>query len=96
MLDDQADLAAQHVAFQFADLGQVELVDQLAVDALLQLFELLSLPSALATESAWGELRIFPSDPSRGCSSVGWHVGGAGTAGDVALLLLRNHSLPLR
>ena len=33
MLDDQADLAAQHVAFQFADFGQVQLVDELAVDA---------------------------------------------------------------
>ena len=36
MLDDQADLAAEHVAFQFADPRQVELVDQLAVDPLLQ------------------------------------------------------------
>ena len=36
VLDHQADFAAQHVAFQLADLGQVELVDQLAVDPLLQ------------------------------------------------------------
>ena len=35
MLDDQADFAAEHVAFQLADPGQVELVDQLAVDARL-------------------------------------------------------------
>ena len=39
VLDDQADLAAQHVAFQLAHLGQVELVDQLAVDPLLEFFE---------------------------------------------------------
>ena len=43
VLDDQADLAAQHVALQFADLGQVELVDQLAVDALFECVEFLGL-----------------------------------------------------
>ena len=41
MLDDQADLAAQHVAFQLADPRQVELVDQLAVDPLLEFLEFL-------------------------------------------------------
>ena len=46
VLDDQADLAAQHVAFQLADARQVELVDQLAVDPLLEVLEL-------------GGLRIF-------------------------------------
>ena len=29
MLDDQANLAAEHVAFQLAHPGQVELIDQL-------------------------------------------------------------------
>ena len=41
VLDDQADLAAQRVAFQVADARQVELVDQLAVDEALQLLEAL-------------------------------------------------------
>ena len=39
MLDDQSDLAAQRVAFQLAHPRQIELVDQLAVDALLQFLE---------------------------------------------------------
>ena len=39
VLDDQADLAAQRVAFQLAHPRQVELVDELAVDALLELLE---------------------------------------------------------
>ena len=36
VLDHQADLAAEHVAFQLAHLREVELVDQLAVDPLLR------------------------------------------------------------
>ena len=40
VLDDQADLAAQRVAFELSHLGQIELVDQLAVDALLELLEI--------------------------------------------------------
>jgi hypothetical protein len=39
VLDDQADLAAEDVAFQLAHLRQVELVDQLAVDSLLEFLE---------------------------------------------------------
>ena len=39
VLDDQADFAAEDLAFQLAHLGQVELVDQLAVDPLLQFFQ---------------------------------------------------------
>ncbi len=41
MFDDEADFAAQHVAFQFADFGQVELVDELAVDAAFEFVEFL-------------------------------------------------------
>ena len=40
VLDDQADFAAQRVAFQLADPRQVELVDELAVDALLDDIEI--------------------------------------------------------
>ena len=40
VLDDQADLAAQHVAFQLADARQVELVDELAVDPALEVLEI--------------------------------------------------------
>ncbi len=40
VLDDEADLAAQRVALQVADARQVELVDELAVDAALELLEL--------------------------------------------------------
>ena len=40
MFDDQADFAAQHVALQLADSRQVELVDQLAVNAALEILEL--------------------------------------------------------
>ena len=43
VLDDQADFAAQHVAFQLADAGQVELVDELAVDLALELVEFFGL-----------------------------------------------------
>ncbi len=39
VLDNQADFAAKRVALQFAHPRQVELVDQLAVDALLELLE---------------------------------------------------------
>ena len=39
MLDDEPDLAAQHVAFQLADARQVELVDQLGVNPPLDVFE---------------------------------------------------------
>ena len=39
VLDDEADLAAERVAFELAEARQVELVDQLAVDQPLQLFE---------------------------------------------------------
>ena len=39
MLDDQADFAAEDLAFQLAHLGQVELIDQLAVDPLFEFFE---------------------------------------------------------
>ena len=39
MFDDEADFAAEDLALQLAHLGQVELVDQLAVDPLLEFFE---------------------------------------------------------
>ena len=39
MLDDEADLAAQDVAFEFADARQVELVDELGVNAPFDVFE---------------------------------------------------------
>ena len=39
MLDDQPDLATEHVAFQLSHAGQVKLVDQFAVNPLLQLLE---------------------------------------------------------
>ena len=51
VFDDQANLAAQHVAFQFADLRQVQFVDELAVDAALELVEFLGL--APRRPNAW-------------------------------------------
>ncbi len=39
MFDDQANLVAEHLAIEVTHLIQVELVDQLAVDFLLQLFK---------------------------------------------------------
>ena len=46
-LDDQADLAAERLAFQVADPRQVELIDQLAVDEAFEFFEALgALPGA--------------------------------------------------
>ncbi len=62
VLDDQADLAAQHVAFQFADLGQVELVDQLAVDAVASVCRILRRGPRRA--SAWWGLARHLADPS--------------------------------
>ena len=38
VFDNQADFAAQRVAFELTHARQIELVDQLAVDALLQFF----------------------------------------------------------
>ena len=40
VLHNHANLAAQHIAFEFADLGEVEFVDQLAMDPLLHLIEI--------------------------------------------------------
>jgi hypothetical protein len=39
MFDDESDFASEDVAFEVADAGQVELVDQLAVNATFELFE---------------------------------------------------------
>ena len=43
MLDDQADFAPQRIALQLAHLVQIELVDKLAVNPSLQIFEFLVL-----------------------------------------------------
>ena len=40
VLDDEPNFAREHVAFQLADAGQVELVDELAVDAAFEFFKL--------------------------------------------------------
>ena len=42
VFDDQADFPAKHFSFQFADLGQIELVYELAVDPPFQLVEFIS------------------------------------------------------
>jgi hypothetical protein len=39
MFDDEANFAAQNIAFQFAHTSQVELVDELHMDATLQALE---------------------------------------------------------
>ena len=76
VLDDQADLAAQRVAFQVADARQVELVDQLAVDAPLELFELGFLdPSAIGGrcvgEFGHGVVPSSTASDASGARSVG-------------------------
>ena len=48
VFDDEADFAAEDVAFEFADARQVELVDELGVDAALEVFEF-ELPCPFAT-----------------------------------------------
>ena len=70
MLDDQANLAAQHVAFQLADARQVELVDQLAVNASLQVFEfdaISILPSFVVSVSSWSVLSVAAT-----CCTARW------------------------
>ena len=74
-LDDEADLAAQRVAFQVADPRQVELIDQLAVDEPFQFLEALG---ALAgrrrpagrTDAGWGRRRCRRSGRSDRVASV--------------------------
>ena len=60
-LDDQANFAAQRVAFQVADARQVELVDQLAVDEPFEFLEaLVALAVAAAGHASRCRCRLVP------------------------------------
>jgi hypothetical protein len=54
VLDDEANLLAEHVARQLADAGQVELIDELAVDLPLEVLELLLLRSFGGSQAGGG------------------------------------------
>ena len=52
MFDDEADFAAEHFAFEFTDARQVELIDELRVNAPLDVFEFELL--ILLGQGGWG------------------------------------------